>query len=169
MEYGAKGAQRLSLLNLRTARLRAARWQELTEADLAALFAPKVVQWLPERFQPQDSDRARRDFLAAVAQQAEVIGLCGPDGQGIGLLILSHPEDGGKTRNLGYLFAETAWGQGLASELISGLQAHFSGSGMCLSGGVMLENAASARVLEKAGFTPQPAGRATVYSWCASG
>ncbi|CUH98066.1 GNAT family N-acetyltransferase [Leisingera aquaemixtae] len=159
----------MSLLTLRTRRLRAARWQELTEADLAALFAPKVVQWLPEGFQTQDSDRARRDFLAAVAQQAEVIGLCAAKGQAIGLLILSHPEDGSKTRNLGYLFAETAWGQGLASELISGLQAHFSGSGICLSGGVMQENAASARVLEKAGFTPQPAGGETIYNWCASG
>lgn len=90
MEHGAKGAQRLSLLNLRIARLRAARWQQLTEADLA-------------------------------------------------------------------------------SELISGLQAHFSGSGICLSGGVLLENAASARVLEKAGFTPQPSAGEMVYSWCASG
>lgn len=159
----------MSLLELQTSRLRAARWQELTEAELAGLFAPKVVQWLPEGFQAQGSDQARRDFLAAVAQQAEVIGLRAAEGQGIGLLILSHPEDGSKTRNLGYLFAEAAWGQGLASELISGLQAHFSGSGICLSGGVMQENAASARVLEKAGFTPQPAGGETVYSWCAVG
>uniref|UniRef100_UPI002B27572A GNAT family N-acetyltransferase n=1 Tax=Leisingera sp. TaxID=1879318 RepID=UPI002B27572A len=153
----------MSLLDLQTSRLSAARWQELTEAELADLFAPKVVQWLPEGFQTQDSDQARRDFLAAVAQQAEVIGLRGATGQGIGLMILSDPEDGSKTRNLGYLFAEAAWGQGLASELISGLQAHFRGSGVTLSGGVMQQNAASARVLEKAGFTPAPADSETVY------
>ncbi|WP_264212872.1 GNAT family N-acetyltransferase [Leisingera thetidis] len=159
----------MNLLDLRTSRLGAARWQELTEAELADLFAPKVVQWLPEGFQAQDSDQARRDFLAAVAQQAEVIGLRGAAGQGIGLLILSYPEDGSKTRNLGYLFAEAAWGQGLASELISGLQMHFRGSGVTLSGGVMQQNAASARVLEKAGFTPAPADGETVYSWRGGG
>lgn len=159
----------MSLLELQTSRLRAVRWQDLTAAELAELFAPKVVQWLPEGFQAQNSDQARREFLAAVAQQAEVAGLRKAEGQGIGLLILSYPEDGSKTRNLGYLLAEAAWGQGLASELISGLQAHFGGSGICLSGGVMQENAASARVLEKTGFTPQPAGGETVYRWCADG
>ena len=159
----------MSLLELQTSRLRAVRWQDLTAAELAALFAPKVVQWLPEGFQAEESDQARRDFLAAVAQQAEVIGLRDTGGQGIGLLILSYPEDGSKIRNLGYLFAEAAWGQGLASELIGGLQAHFRGSGICLSGGVMQQNAASARVLEKAGFTPQSAGGETVFSWCADG
>ncbi|KIC13826.1 GNAT family N-acetyltransferase [Leisingera sp. ANG-Vp] len=155
----------MSLLDLQTSRLRAAPWQDLADAELADLFAPKVVQWLPAGFQSPADEAARRVFLQAVSQQAEVIALRSLAGQGIGLVILSSPEDGGATRNLGYLFAESAWGQGLAGELIAGLQACFSGSGVTLSGGVMQENAASARVLEKAGFTPQPAGAETVYSW----
>ncbi|NSY37605.1 GNAT family N-acetyltransferase [Leisingera sp. ANG59] len=159
----------MSLLDLETGRLRAAPWQDLTAAELADLFAPEVVQWLPAGFQAQGSDESRRDFLAAVSQQAEVAALCNTAGKGVGLIILSFPEEGGSIRNLGYLFAEIAWGQGLASELISGLQAHFRGSGVTLSGGVMQENAASAWVLQKAGFTPEPAGAETVYSWFSGG
>ncbi|UWQ31713.1 GNAT family N-acetyltransferase [Leisingera sp. M527] len=159
----------MSLLSLQTKRLSAGRWQDLPEPELADLFAPKVVQWLPAGFQTQDSDQARRDFLAAVSQQADIVALRLAEGKGIGLLILSYPEEGSRTRNLGYLLAEKAWGQGLASELIAGLQAHFGGSAVTLSGGVMQENAASARVLEKAGFTPEAAQGETVYSWRADG
>lgn len=155
----------MSLLDLQTSRLQAAPWQGLAEAELAGLFAPKVVQWLPAGFQTPEDGGARRAFLEAVSQQAEVIALRNAAGQGIGLVILSHPEEGGSTRNLGYLFAGSAWGQGLASELIAGLQAHFRGSGVTLSGGVMQENGASARVLEKAGFTPEHSGAEIVYSW----
>lgn len=165
MGHGEKSGRRISLLDLHTARLHARGWHNLTEPELAALFTPKVVQWLPAGFQAQGSDRDRRDFLAAVSQQAEVVALQTAHGQGIGLLILAFAEDDGNTRNLGYLFAETVWGQGLASELIGGLQVLFRSSGVTLSGGVMQENAASAWVLEKAGFTPRPAGGETVYSW----
>lgn len=155
----------MSLLNLRTRRLQALPWQDLASHELAALFAPAVVQWLPEGFQSPDGDQARRGFLSCVSQQAEVVALRNAAGAGTGLIILSLPEETGSTRNLGYLFVETVWGQGLASEMICGLQAHFQGSGVILSGGVMRENAASSRVLEKAGFTPEPAGAEIVYSW----
>ncbi|WP_027259715.1 MULTISPECIES: GNAT family N-acetyltransferase [Leisingera] len=159
----------MSLLTLQTKRLSAGRWRNLTDAELADLFAPKVVQWLPAGFQTPEDDGARRAFLEAVSQQAEVIGLRETAGQGIGLVILSFPDEGATIRNLGYLFAEAAWGRGLASELLGGLLALFRGSGVTLSGGVMQENAASARVLEKAGFTPEPSGTETVYSWRADG
>lgn len=155
----------MSLLDLKTKRLRAASWHDLTALELEELFAPKVVQWLPDGFQTAQDHSARQAFLRAVSQQAEVVALQNTAGDGIGLVILSLPEEGSDTRNLGYLFAEAAWGQGLASELIAGLQAHFRGSGVTLSGGVMQENAASARVLQKSGFTPEPAGAETVYSW----
>ncbi|MDC0657994.1 GNAT family N-acetyltransferase [Leisingera sp. SS27] len=155
----------MSLLSLTTKRMKAAPWQDLTVAELAGLFAPKVVQWLPDGFQAQGSDQSRREFLAAVSQQAEVAALRSAADEGIGLIILSIPKAGSSIRNLGYLFTESAWGQGLASELIGGLQAHFRGSGVTLSGGVMRENAASARVLQKSGFTPERAAAETVYSW----
>ncbi|KIC36592.1 GNAT family N-acetyltransferase [Leisingera sp. ANG-M7] len=159
----------MSLLSLTTKRLKAAPWQDLTAAELAGLFAPKVVQWLPDGFLAQGSDQSRREFLAAVSQQAEVAALRSTADEGIGLIILSIPKAGSSIRNLGYLFTEAAWGQGLASELIGGLQAHFGGSGVTLSGGVMQENAASARVLEKAGFTPSAEGDEIIYSWTAGG
>ncbi|MCF6431831.1 GNAT family N-acetyltransferase [Leisingera sp. MMG026] len=159
----------MSLLDLQTSRLRAVPWRNLTDAEMAELFAPKVVQWLPSGFQTPEDDGARRAFLEAVSQQAEVIALRETAGQGIGLVIFSFPDKGAAIRNLGYLFAEAAWGQGLASELLGGLQAHFRGSGVTISGGVMQQNAASARVLEKAGFTPGPSGTETVYSWRAGG
>ncbi|MEX0303034.1 MAG: GNAT family N-acetyltransferase [Leisingera sp.] len=155
----------MSLLDFQTARLQAVPWQDLTALEMAGLFAPNVVRWLPQGFQATEDDGARRAFLAAVSQQAEVIALRNLAGQSIGLVILSFPEEGRLIRNLGYLFAEPAWGQGLASELIAGLQVHFRGSGVTLSGGVMQENAASARVLEKAGFTPEPMGAETVFCW----
>jgi RimJ/RimL family protein N-acetyltransferase len=57
---------------------------------------------------------------------------------------------------LGYLLGESAWGKGLATELIEGFV------GWCrtqpaiksLAGGVERDNPASARVLEKNGFRP---------------
>ena len=55
--------------------------------------------------------------------------------------------------HIGYLFAESAWGQGFASELLEGLVA-WTGRArpVRLVGGVGKDNPASARVLEKAGF-----------------
>lgn len=155
----------MSLLSLCSARLRADRLERLSDAELAALVAPEVVQWLPAGFHAQGTT-ARRDFLAALSTQAEVVALRDRAGTHIGLLILSHPGPE-KIRNLGYLFVRSAWGQGLASELIAALQSHFHNSDVVLSGGVMQENAASARVLQKAGFTAQPSADSaeTLYLW----
>lgn len=160
----------MSLLSLRTARLRAMPWQQLSEAELADLFAPDVVQWLPGGFQGLAGDAPRRAFLAALSNEADVAALQDSTGQGIGLVILSAPQQeaglhGGALRSLGYLFAEAAWGQGLATELLGGLQDSLRGSGVTLSGGVMAQNTASARVLEKAGFAAAPAQGETVYRW----
>lgn len=72
-----------------------------------------------------------------------------------GLLILNRADDDENIIHLGYLLAKTAWGQGLATELVQGLVAHlqqqdsFRGQ---VRGGVDRHNPASARVLQKADF-----------------
>lgn len=160
----------MSLLGLQTPRLRAGRWQDLPQEDLAALFAEPVVRWLPPGFQGHTGAAAQRAFLGMLEEQAEVVALFDGAGRGAGLVILSHSEPAGpgsRTRNLGYLLIEDVWGQGLAGELLAGLQDHFTGSGATLRGGVMQENAASARVLARAGFTAEAQGEETVYSWTA--
>ena len=57
---------------------------------------------------------------------------------------------------LGYLLAESAWGKGLASELIEGFVRWCRGEAAIrsLAGGVNPDNAASIHVLEKNGFLP---------------
>ena len=76
-------------------------------------------------------------------------------GEFLGLLILAKPP-GVSDIHLGYLFAETAWGNGYATELLRGVvtvaKANKSGRSIKLVAGVERDNAASIRVLEKAGF-----------------
>jgi SAM-dependent methyltransferase len=74
----------------------------------------------------------------------------------IGLLVLAETAEPGTglDRRIGYLFAESAWGRGLATELVWGLIA-WAGTQpgiRTLTGGVDPQNRASARVLEKCGF-----------------
>ncbi|MFW8594858.1 GNAT family N-acetyltransferase [Cribrihabitans neustonicus] len=157
----------MSLLDLQTPRLRAGRWQDLAEGDLATLFADPVVRWLPPGFQGLSQAAAQRGFLGGLAEQAEVAALFDEAGRGAGLVILSLPEPGSRIRSLGYLLAEDVWGRGLAGELLAALQAHFHGSGVTLRGGVMQANAASARVLARAGFSAEAQAGETVYSWTA--
>ena len=58
---------------------------------------------------------------------------------------------------LGYLLAETAWGSGLASELVCGFVDWCRRQEIAsIVGGVGSENIASRRVLEKNGFTRDP-------------
>jgi RimJ/RimL family protein N-acetyltransferase len=162
--HGAQGGSGLRLLDLQSERLTAARWQDLSAAELAALFAPAVVRWLPGGFQDQADDAARRAFLELLSAEAETVALF-HEGAGAGLLILSRAQPGSPERHIGYLLAEQAWGKGLASELLHAVQDLFRGSGVVLLGGVMDENAASARVLEKAGFTGTRERGETVYRW----
>ncbi len=78
------------------------------------------------------------------------------DAELLGLLILAEfPADNGpRVIHLGYLLGETAWGRGLATELISGLVSALRNLGepIQLLGGVENANPASARVLVKNGF-----------------
>lgn len=166
----------MALLDFRSERLRAVAVSTLDADDRRALLAPEVVRWLPLVFQNLESDKDRLTLLEGLALEAETAALTDEVGQNIGLIFLSHPmtdgaADGVPVRHLGYLFAENAWGRGYATEMLSGLQALFRGQRVRISGGVMQENAASARVLLKAGFREgarNGEGEAT-YIWDAMG
>lgn len=76
--------------------------------------------------------------------------------QAIGMIILFESNASGNLR-LGYLLNESAWGKGLASELVGGFvnwcRHHDIHS---VAGGVERSNVASRRVLEKCGFVAEP-------------
>ncbi|PCJ10547.1 MAG: GNAT family N-acetyltransferase [Rhodobacteraceae bacterium] len=155
----------MNSLRLSTDRLCSGDWRRLGSNDLAALFAPEVVEFLPMGFQGQRTETDQRNFLAELSQQAEVLALFDASGQGVGLLILSHANPGSPERHLGYLLAQHVWGQGLATGLIAALQDLFRCSDVILSGRVMLGNTASARALQQAGFLSEDNGDEVFYRW----
>lgn len=155
----------MTLASLRGDKIQAVAWRMSTEQELAALFEPEVIQWLPPVFQGHTDDAARRSFLSGLEQDAEICALSQPEHGVIGLLILSHSQAEQPERHLGYLFAKKAWGQGLGSDLIMALTDHFSTRPVVLVGGVAAQNPASARVLEKASFDGQRTGPHWTYRW----
>ena len=141
------------MIEFETARLRVARWYaDAPTAGLRTLLTPPVLQHLPEPLQDTSSVD---DWIAA--RLAEGVVLAVQDRATttlVGLLLLS-PDMAPGERHLGYLLGEAVWGRGLASELVAGLvSAARSDPDMSrLVAGVGRDNPASARVLEKAGFT----------------
>jgi len=79
-------------------------------------------------------------------------------GTPIGLVFVHEDEQGGDVDvRLGYLLAESAWGRGLATELVRGFVDVCRDRGArSIAGGVGKSNAASRRVLEKCGFVQAP-------------
>ena len=72
----------------------------------------------------------------------------------IGLMFLTPPFN--NDIHLGYLLGQSTWGQGFASELLSGLILHVPKTGFHLLGGVGRENPASAHALRNTGFQLVP-------------
>lgn len=140
-----------------TNRLRIGPWHAQTRSpqDRAALaqrlkpiLTPEVLAPLPPSFALTCGvDQWITDRVAE-----SDVHLIEEDGALIGLLILVQPEPGGVV-HLGYLLGLDSWGKGLASELVQGLRAPLRALGVpSVKAGVAIDNPASARVLEKAGF-----------------
>lgn len=147
-----------------TGRLRVGPWHGAAhrlDVNLAAVVAEMVTVRttvaLPESWQGGLSvENARgwindRDADASMLLVAQI-----PSEQPVGMLVLGEvplPESGVDLR-IGYLFAESAWGRGLATELVSGLidWARTQPRIRTLTGGVDPANRASVRVLERCGF-----------------
>lgn len=125
------------------------------ESALTALLTPAVLDHLPPSFQRVDpinawiEARHAESLVCLITDRAS--------GALSGLLILAS-NAAPPSLHLGYLLAESAWGQGLATELLQGLaEAMRTGPDLTLVAGVERSNPASARVLEKAGFVVEPA------------
>jgi len=123
----------------------------MLEADLSDILSPAVLAPLPPPMALGPG--GIKAWINARASEAHVLTIrFAGQPNIIGLLILAGDET---TLHLGYLLSEAVWGQGLASELVAGLVRALP-SGTRLIGGVDPGNPASARVLEKAGFTRDP-------------
>ena len=125
--------------------------------ELKSILSPAVLRHLPEPLQLADGQDAIDDWIAARAAESDVLTIRDlATSELLGLLILAEfPEPNAPTTvHLGYLFSESAWGKGYATELLSGLIDWLRGKDQSvqLLGGVEKENVASARVLQKNGF-----------------
>lgn len=127
------------------------------ERRLAQILTPPVLRPLPPSVQLDETEGQTANWIAARRDVSDVW-LVETDGTLIGLLMLFSDPDGDEDcAHLGYLFAEEAWGKGYATELVRGLAAHLDGTArITLLAGVDRANPASARVLEKSGFRPDP-------------
>ncbi|WP_170763393.1 GNAT family N-acetyltransferase [Ruegeria lacuscaerulensis] len=136
------------------------RLRRTLEVDLTKVLTPAVLKPLPPSMQLEgqlegvtawiDARHAESDVLLVRQQQ---------DNQLIGLMILARSPDAmdSLTIHIGYLFAESAWGFGYATELLNGFVAACSfDQTLRLVAGVEHDNPASARVLQKTGFMLLP-------------
>lgn len=122
------------------------------EQDLLPILTPAVLAHLPPSLQTEQTPGAINKWVNNRSQESDVYTISKTtSGQLIGLLILADPQNPHQI-HLGYLLAESAWGQGYASEILQRLVAQFTHRPVQLMGGVVRDNPASARVLEKAGF-----------------
>lgn len=136
-----------------TPRLADGKLRTALEQSLGQVLTENVLRPLPEPLQLHGAIATWVDERAAESDVRLVLDKA--DDALLGLLILAHvnPEETPPDVHIGYLFAEHAWGQGYASELVSGLVASAKAkSPSRLLGGVATSNPASARVLLKAGF-----------------
>ncbi len=119
---------------------------------LAPLLTPDVLRHLPPSLQENtdDPDAWLEDRLAG----SDVFSLQDAD-RLVGLVFLFRADTTGPV-HLGYMLAQDSWGQGYASEAVNGVLEALRGSEVAkpfdLHAGVDLDNPASRRVLEKAGF-----------------
>lgn len=122
------------------------------ESQFADLLVPEVLKHLPGPFDPGASGIA--PVIADLDRAADVYLVEALGTQTLaGLLILSPDPDARGHLHLGYLLGRQFWGQGLAGELLSGLIASLSPTGVTeLYAGVEPENRVSVRLLERAGF-----------------
>lgn len=126
-------------------------------ADLGGILTPNVMRHLPDVLQVAPDAQAIDGWISNRAAESSVMTITAKEtGDLIGLLILARFSEPGAPvcLHLGYLFAETTWGKGYASEVLSGLIAWLrrKGQPVQLLGGVEIANPASAKVLQKNGF-----------------
>ena len=133
--------------------------ETIRDSFVMSLLSDAVTRDLPSGWQGRyDMDRAA-SWFAERQREGTVLLIAGrSDDNPVGLLILSESErsDGASDIRVGYVIAESAWGQGLATEVVAGLADWCRANGTIRSvvGGVADSSGASARVLQKNGFIP---------------
>ncbi|MGJ8529077.1 GNAT family N-acetyltransferase [Maritalea sp.] len=131
-------------------------------AQLPLLLTRNVLKTLPPHFSKDVDLAGAEKWTADRLAEGELLALRDKQtAKTVGLLFLFVlPLDNSKfDLRIGYLFNQNVWGQGLASELIKGFVEHCRSMAQIssIAGGVETDNIASARVLEKAGFTSDEA------------
>lgn len=153
-----------------TSRLSVRSWREVLidpvsaasfEQALGALLSPQVLEHLPPSLQLSSGDgqaaghEAIADWFEARIEESEVLIAKADDGRLVGLVLLAPDTDQVElpSVHIGYLLSKSFWGQGMATELVTGLTSALNKRGpLRLIGGVGQDNGASAKVLRKAGF-----------------
>ncbi len=161
-----------------TARLTVREWHSMSDRhdiDLPAFVATALTETttaaLPVAWHGDfTSDRARRWIAGRDAESATLLAIERDTNDAIGLVILielAAEKPPGIDLRVGYIIVESAWGRGLASELVGGLVewARTQESIRTVSAGVTEDSFASARVLTKNGFraAPDPSAGETIY------
>lgn len=124
------------------------------ERGIAKVLTPAVLAPLPAA--ARRLDRGVAGWIDRQAELAQGLVIRLRDTSQIAGLVLLY-RDGSGTVHLGYLLGEPFWGRGIATEAIKALIPHLQREApLRLHAGVARDNPASARVLEKAGFTPAP-------------
>lgn len=139
---------------------------------MAAMLTPAVTQSLPVAWRHDYSpDSARAWVRERDGESANLLAIDRDSGEPVGLMIVFEPETGERFDQveirLGYFLAESAWGRGLASELVEGFVSwcRSQPSIKSITGGVEADNIASAQVLTKNGFVllDHPGGAEEIY------
>lgn len=151
-----------------TERLIVKQWHALASGQWPSLDLPTVIaemmtdavtRYLPMAWRgPYTVARAEVWIAERDEESPTLLAVDRSTGEAAGLVILfeSVADTGeGTDLRLGYLLAEAAWGQGLATELLDGLirWCRDQPDLVSLSGGVATINDASTRVLDRLGFT----------------
>jgi ribosomal-protein-alanine N-acetyltransferase len=127
---------------------------------VASIFTPEVTQSLPENWRGEYSkDRAAKWLEDIDREAATLLVLDRSSKNPIGLMIVFEDDEqqSGRSVRVGYMLAETAWGQGYATELLNGFVAWCRTVEITsIVGGVARENVASQRVMEKNDFRRLP-------------
>ena len=122
--------------------------------DLTAVLTEPVLRHLPPSMALDGVDV--NGWIQARDREAHVLTVRGRHDQsmlGLVFLVEAGSDNGPPEVHLGYLLGEASWGKGLATELVLGaVEALRVCSAGLVLGGVGVDNPASARVLEKAGF-----------------
>ncbi len=135
-------------------------WQTSGKDDEAfidvvlGLLTPAVRQTLPDHWQSSFDRERASDWLAETGDNLLVVADSASGVPVAFLLLYESDEVAGRTvYRIGYLVAESAWGKGVATEMLGGLIEHCrTAAPLTLLAGVEANNTASRRVLEKCGF-----------------